>query len=99
MPISGMRISAAREDTTLPTAPPTMTATAKRQHVVLQQEFFEAFDHSGLLRLNVRTQKLRQPLHSRLQDTALRRVANAERALAAGAERHTGRQAYPRLLQ
>src|SRR5260370_27141434 len=29
MPIIGMRISAAREDTTLPTAPPTMTATAR----------------------------------------------------------------------
>src|ERR1035441_6787652 len=47
--------------------------------------------------LSVGAQELRQALHGRFQDAALRRITNAEGTLAAGAEGHAGRQAYSRL--
>src|ERR1035437_3377804 len=99
MPISGIRMSAASEDTTFPTAPPTMTATASASTLFFSRNSLNPLIIMGLQSSSVGTQKLCQPLHSQFQDTALRRVANAEGTLAAGAERHTRRQAHSRLLQ
>src|ERR1700674_1295928 len=78
MPIRGMRMSAASEDTTFPTAPPTMTATANASTLFLSRNSLKPLIMFVLLVLIVRSQELRQPFHGRLQDTPLRCVANAE---------------------
>src|ERR1017187_9310909 len=98
MPISGIRMSAASDDTTLPTAPPTITATASASTLFLSRNSLNPLIMFLSNPLYVGPQKRRQPLHGRLQDTPFRRVTNAEGTLAAGPERHARRQAYSRLL-
>src|SRR6476646_3284612 len=78
--ISGMMMSAASDDTTLPTAPPTMTATAKASTLFFSRNSLKPLIMYVLLELSVRPQELRQPFHGRFQYTSFRRVDKTERA-------------------
>src|SRR5437660_7946810 len=88
MLINGMIRSAANDETTFPTAPPTITATARASTL-----FFSRNSLKPLIIDPSLTQEFCETVHGRFQDTPFGGVADAERAFAALAERDSGGEA------
>src|SRR5262249_49354901 len=96
--INGMIKSAASDDTTLPTAPPTITAIANASTLFFSRNSLKPLIMRSPPRVSG-AQEFRQPLHCGFEYRSLRRVTNAERTFATFAERHTGREPHARLFE
>src|SRR5882724_11381039 len=89
--ISGMMISAASEETTLPTAPPTITAMARASTLFLSRNSLKPLIIE--CSLCACAKEFREALHRGFQNASPGGVADAETTFASLAERDTGRQA------
>src|ERR1039458_3058690 len=99
----GVRRSFTNAVTTAPKAPPITTATARSITLPRITNFLKPFSIAFSSRYDAELmtllQEFSQALHGRFEDRSLGGVANAHRALPAGAERHSGRQPHAGLFQ